>query len=83
MAPAVTVVFAPAGKLTSAHGSTSARFKADRPPLSLISPFVSSYLPRSTFAHAPSVTDAFPDGSVRYRSGCATGLFVRLRPRHT
>src|SRR4051794_7643768 len=83
VAPAVRVVFSPTGKLISAQGSNSAKLNADRPPLSLMSLSGLSYLPKSMLAHPPIVTDAFPAGNVRYRSGCATGLLVRLRPRHT
>ena len=35
------------------------------------------------FAHPATVMEAFPAGKVTYTSGCATGLLVRLNPRHT
>src|SRR6478672_11375656 len=48
-----------------------------------MSSFGSSYFPRSMLAHPASVREAFPAGKVTYTSGCATGLLVRLSPRHT
>src|SRR5262245_2656697 len=53
------------------------------PPLSLMSSFGSSYCPRSMLAQTAAVIEACPAGNVTYTSGCATGLLVRLSPRHT
>src|SRR5262245_2001166 len=80
--PKVTVAL-PTGIPTSTHGSNSAKLNPDSPPLSLMSSSRLSYLPRSMLAQPPTVIEALPAGNVTYRSGCATGLLVRLRPRHT